>query len=120
MKYIKQFVIIIMISFIGELLNKIIPLSIPASIYGLVIMLTALITKVIPLSSIKETGKFLVEIMPLMFIPAAVGLLDLWDVLRPMFIPVAIITIMSTIIVMVVTGRITQRVIGVDSTEEAE
>lgn len=120
MKYIKQFVIIIAISFIGELLNKLIPLPIPASIYGLVIMFTALKTNIIPLSSIKETGKFLVEIMPLMFIPAAVKLLDLWDVLRPMFVPVAIITVVSTIIVMAVTGRITQRVIGSDSTEEVE
>ena len=120
MKYIKQFVIIIAISFIGELLNKLIPLPIPASIYGLVIMFTALKTKIIPLSSIKETGNFLVEIMPLMFIPAAVKLLDLWDVLRPMFVPVAIITVVSTIIVMAVTGRITQRVIGSDSTEEVE
>ena len=62
MKYIKQFVIIIAISFIGELLNKLIPLPIPASIYGLVIMFTALKTKIIPLSSIKETGNFFYSI----------------------------------------------------------
>ena len=74
MKYILQFEIIIAISLIGELLNRIIPLPIPASIYGMVILFTALCTGLIKLSAVRETGKFLIYIMPMMFIPATVGL----------------------------------------------
>lgn len=111
MKYIKQFTIILVISFVGELLNYLIPLPVPASIYGLLLMLICLQTGIIPLAAVRETGRFFVEIMPLMFIPAAVGLLESWGVLKPVWLPVITTTVISTVVVIVVTGRITQRVI---------
>ncbi len=111
MKYIKQFGIILTISFIGEVCNHLLPLPVPASIYGLVILFTGLFFGWIKLEDVKETGKFLIEIMPLMFIPAAVGLLESWGVLKPICIPVIGITLVTTIIVMAVTGRTTQFVI---------
>lgn len=114
MKYVKQFLTIIAISFIGELCNQVIPLPIPASIYGLVILFATLMTGVIKLEQVKETGKFLIEIMPLMFIPAAVGLLDSWSVLKPIWIPVVAITLITTVLVMAVSGRVTQFVIRKD------
>ena len=76
MKYLRQFGIILLITFLGEILKTIIPLTIPASIYGLVLMLIALQTKAIHLDSVEDAGVFLIEIMPVMFIPAAVGLMD--------------------------------------------
>lgn len=111
MKYLKQFGIILTISFVGEVCNHLIPLPIPASIYGLVILFVGLNTKRIPLDSVKETGKFLIEIMPIMFIPAAVGLIDAWGILKPVWLPIIAITLLTTVIVMGVTGRITQFVI---------
>lgn len=121
MKYIKQFGIILTISFLGEVCNHLLPLPIPASIYGLVILFTGLLFGWIKLDSIKETGKFLIEIMPLMFIPAAVGLLESWGVLKPICIPVIGITLVTTIIVMAVTGRVTQFVIRMgNQTREEE
>ena len=111
MKYLKQFGIILTISFVGEVCNHLIPLPIPASIYGLVILFVGLNTKWIPLDSVKETGKFLIEIMPIMFIPAAVGLIDAWGILKPVWLPIIAITLLTTVIVMGVTGRITQFVI---------
>ena len=78
MKYIKQFSIIITVSFLGEVLHALLPLPIPASIYGLLLMLAGLCCHIIPMDEVKETGKFLVEVMPLMFIPAAVGLTESW------------------------------------------
>lgn len=111
MKFLRQFMIILAISFVGEVLKYIIPLPIPASIYGLVILFVALETGLIKLSAVKDTAKFLIEIMPLMFIPAGVGLLDSWGVLQPVILPVAVITIVSTVIVMGVSGVVTQAVI---------
>lgn len=110
MRYLKQFTIILLISFLGEVLHYIIPLLIPASIYGLVLMLLALCTGVVKLSSVRETGKFLVDIMPVMFIPAAVGLLESWGILKPVWLPVAVITVVSTVVVMVVSGLVSQLV----------
>ena len=111
MKYIRQFVIILFISFIGEALKYVLPLPIPASIYGLVLMFVLLETKVLKLEAVQDAGKFLIEIMPMMFIPAGVGLLNAWDTLKPVLVPVSVIMFVSTIVVMVISGRVTQFVI---------
>ncbi|HBA98034.1 MAG TPA: murein hydrolase regulator LrgA [Lachnospiraceae bacterium] len=108
MKYLKQFFIIIAISFIGEVMKEIMPFPVPASIYGMLIMLAALGTGIIKLSQVSDTGDFLIEIMPVMFIPAAAGLLDSWKVLKPVLVPVSVITVVSTVIVMAVSGKVTQ------------
>lgn len=111
MKYIKQFLIIALVSCIGEILNYFIPLPIPATIYGLVLMLGLLISKLLPLEAVKETADFLVNIMPIMFIPAAVGLITYWGKLKPIIIPILVITIVSTILVIGVTGKTTDMIL---------
>ena len=47
MKYVQQFSIILLISVIGEILKTFLPLPVPASVYGLVIMLVALLTGIL-------------------------------------------------------------------------
>ncbi|WP_317315903.1 CidA/LrgA family protein [Peptostreptococcus russellii] len=98
----------------GEALNQIIPLPIPASIYGLIIMLIALSTKLLPLDKVKDVGKMLIQTMPIMFIPAGVGLITAWDKLSPIILPVVVITFISTIIVMIVSGKFTETIINKD------
>lgn len=111
MKYIRQVGIIILISFIGELLHFIIPLPVPASIYGLVIMLVCLVSGIIKVSDVKETSSFLIDIMPMMFIPAAVGLMNSWDIIRPQLLVYLVIVVVSLVTVMAVSGKVTQSVI---------
>ncbi len=53
----------------------------------------------------------MIEIMPVMFIPAAAGLIDSWGILQPVIIPLGIITVVTTVFVMVVTGLVTQGII---------
>ena len=108
MKYIKQFMIILAISFIGELLKYLLPLPVPASIYGMVLMFLALLTGVLKLEQVRETGKFLIEIMPLMFIPAGVGLMSSWGTLKPLLFPVAVITVAKIVTVLVASGHTAQ------------
>ena len=108
MKYIRQFSIILFISLAGEIIHLFVSLPVPASIYGLILMLAGLRTGLIPLAAVEEVSMFLIEIMPLMFIPAAVGLLDSWGKLRPILIPFVVITLFSTVIVMAITGKVTQ------------
>jgi holin-like protein len=110
----KQFAIILTVSFMGELLKHFISLPIPASIYGLVIMLLLLMTKVVSVEKVKETGAYLIEIMPIMFIPAAVGLITLWSELKNLWLPLSVITVLTTVIVMVVAGRVTQFIIRME------
>lgn len=108
MKFLRQFMIILLLSFLGEVLKMFIPLPIPASVYGLVLMLLCLVTGILKTSQVKEAAFFLIEIMPVMFIPAAAGLIDSWKVLQPLLLPILVITVVITIFVMVVTGKIAQ------------
>ena len=98
----------------------ILPFKIPSSIYGLVLMFLALQFKVIQLEQVKEAAKYLIEIMPLMFIPAGVGLMNAWGVLKPICIPVIVITIVSTIVVMGISGKVTQFVIRLEKGNKSE
>ena len=114
MKYLKQFGIILILSFAGELLNLLIPLPIPASIWGFALMFVFLQTGFLKLDYVKDTAIFLIEIMPLMFIPAAVGLMESWGIIRAKIIPYLVITVLSTFLVMAAAGKITQAVIRRD------
>ena len=108
MKFIRQFLIILFISFLGEALKYLLPLPIPASIYGLVLLFLALQFQIIQLSAVKDAANFLIDIMPLMFIPAGVGILESWDALQPVLFPVIVIILVSTVLVMAVSGKVTQ------------
>lgn len=107
MKYLKQFAVILGVTCVGEILKYFISLPIPASVYGLIIMLVLLMTHTVKLDDVKEAGGFLVEIMPVMFIPAGAGLIVYWDQLRPVIIPILVTTLLTTVIVMGVTGKVT-------------
>lgn len=120
MKYLKQFLIILLISFAGELLKYVLPLPIPASIYGMVILLVGLLTGWIALDAVKDVGKFLIEIMPVMFIPAGVGLMSSWGILKPLILPVSIITVVTIVTVMATTGKVSQWVIRKGKSDKEE
>ena len=111
MKFVKQFGIILLITFIGEVLHELLPIPVPAGIYGIVLLFICLKTKLIPVSEVKEASNFLIQIMPIMFIPAAVGLIDTWDILAPSWIQFLIVTVVTTVVVLVVSGLVTQAVI---------
>ena len=104
MKYVKEVAWIMAFTFIGEALNRLLPLPIPAGVYGLVLLLAGLITGIVKLEDVETTGGFLLDTMTLMFIPAAVGIMSVTDILVPVLVPYLVIIISSTVIVMTVTG----------------
>lgn len=61
MKYLRQFGIILAVTCAGEIMKYFIPLPIPGSIYGLILMFVLLLAKVIKVEHVKETGEFLIE-----------------------------------------------------------
>lgn len=103
--------IILLISFVGEILKLILPLPIPASIYGMVLMFICLMAGIIKVENVRDTATFMIEIMPVMFIPAGVGLMTSWGTLQPILVPVACITVITIITVMAATGWVSQYMI---------
>ena len=120
MKYIYQFAIILLVSALGELLKYFIPLPIPASIYGLVLMLIALMTGIIKLEKIEATADFLLEIMTIVFIPGGVGLITAWEPIKAMLVPAMVIIIATSVLMIGVTGSVTQLMIHLKSKKEGK
>ena len=98
-------------AFVGEMLHRCIPLPVPASIYGIVLLFLALELKLLKVKYIKEASSFLITIMPLMFLPPAVGIMEAWDLVSGAWLPYVVVTIVSTVVVMAVAGRVAQRII---------
>lgn len=119
MRYVKQIGIILGITLVGEVLYMVLPLPVPAGVYGLFLMLGALISGVIKLESVEGTGNFLLDTMSMMFIPATVGIVKSFGELKAVLVPFLAIIAASTLLVMIVTGKMAQWIIGRSRGEEA-
>lgn len=106
--YLFQFARILAFCFLGEVCHAVLPLPVPASVYGLVLLLLALNFRLIQLEDVKEVGVFLTGIFPLLFVPAAAGVMELWAEMGEMLLPIIIAIIPVTVLVMVTAGKTTQ------------
>ena len=107
-EYLKQSALIFGFSLLGEALNRLIPLPIPAAVYGLVLLFAALCLKLIKVEQISKVSDFLLTLLPILFVSPAVNLLESWNILAPHVIPIALLVISSTILVFAIAGVISQ------------
>lgn len=112
MEYVFQFLIIAVISFVGEILSLTLPLPIPGSVYGLLLLLLLLSTGLLKLRHVEKAGDFLVQIMPLLFIGPTVGILSVLGVVADSLPAILAICAVTTIIVMAVTGLTAQAMLN--------
>lgn len=110
-KYLKQMTVIMAVSFIGEFLNRVLPLPVPGSVYGLVLMFLLLVTGLIRSEQVEDAGGFLVKIMPVLFIGPSVSLITVMGGLADRLVPILAVCILSTMAVMAVTGLTAQAVL---------
>lgn len=111
MKYVKEIAVIWAVTMIGEWLNMCLPFPVPTGVYGLFVMLILLCTGIIRLQDVEHVGGFLLDIMPLLFIPASVAVMESFGDIKPVLGQLVAITLLTTIIVMTVTGRVSQWII---------
>jgi len=95
----------------GEALQRIIPLPIPASVYGLALLFAALCLKIVKVEQVKDTGAFLTSILPILFVSPAVGIVDDWGLIRNDLLPILLLLIGSTIVTFGISGRLAQRIL---------
>lgn len=111
MKYIVQLGIIMGISFVAELLYLLLPLPVPASVYGLLLLLVLLLTGGIKLEQVEGVADFMISVMPLFFVPSAVALITSVESIKGNVLKLLIICALSTIVVTITTGRVAQRMV---------
>ena len=107
MKYLKQLFIILAFTALGELLAYLIPLPIPAAIYGLVLLLIALCVGLLKPGHIDQTARFLTSLLPLLFVAPTVNILSCWGIIAPHLVPICLIVAVSTAVVFLVSGLVT-------------
>lgn len=118
MKHLSQITLIATVSFAGELLHYLLPLPVPGSIYGLVLMLLLLMTRVIRVDQVKTVGDWLITLMPVMFVGPTVGLMSSYDSYKDFLIPVFAISLITTVITMAASGLTAQGLIRLHEKKE--
>lgn len=108
MKYVKQLAIIGMVSFAGEILSIVLPLPVPGSVYGMLLLLLCLCLKIIKLEQIEETADYLLLVMPLFFISPGISIIDTYPLVRDSIVFLVLISFITALLTMVVTGHVTQ------------
>lgn len=108
MQYLKQITMIMVFSFFGEVCRMMIPLPIPASIYGMVLLFAGLYLKIIRLPQVRDAGSFLTSVLPVLFVAPAVNLVDCWDQLRESLLPLVVIVLVSTFLTFGAAGLVTK------------
>ena len=108
MQHLKQIALILVFSFLGEVCRAVIPLPIPASIYGMVLLFAALSLKVVRLEHVRDAGGFLASALPVLFVAPAVNLVDCWDRIREAIVPLAVIVVVSTVLTFGAAGLVTK------------
>ena len=106
--YLFQFARILAFCFLGEVCHAVLPLPVPASVYGMLLLLICLCTKVIKLDQIQETADFMLVAMPLVFVGPGVALMESFGLMKDSLLGILIISVLSTMVVMVLTGLIAQ------------
>ena len=108
MQYFSQILYILLFSLIGEVLQAVIPLSIPAAVYGLVLLFLALLTGILKEEKVAGVSDFLIRHMSILFVAPAVKILQYWDLISPKLASVIIISALPTLVVFAVSGLITK------------
>ena len=120
MKYIFQFARLAAFCLAGELLHAVLPLPVQASGYGRALLLAALVSGLVKLHQVREAAVFLTGIFPLLFVPAAAGVMDLVPDIAAMPVPILLALFPVTAAVMAVAGFVTQRLASREETNDAE
>lgn len=120
MKNLRQFLVILAFTFAGELLHALLPLPVPAAVYGLALLFLTLQSGLLPLAAVQDAGQFLLKLMPVLFVAPAVGLTESWPLLADSWAAVLVILVVSTIAVFGIAGGVTQALLGRRGAHRAE
>lgn len=109
MKYLSQFCIIMGFTFVGEAIQRLLPLPIPGSVYSLVLLFLALCIGLVKLEQVKDAAHFLTSILPILFVAPAVGIVEYWELVSDNLIPIILLILATTVLTFGISGTIVQR-----------
>lgn len=118
MKYLTQFFWILLFCALGELLQAVIPIPIPAAIYGLVLLFLALSLKIIKIQQVADAAHYLISVMGVFFVSPVVNILAYWGVVKPSLGAICVIILATTVLVFSVSGLVTRALLRKEEADE--
>lgn len=112
MKIISQYLIILICLIAGEFISRFFNIPIPGNVLGMIILLIALISGIVKLEKVEGAASTLIKNLPLFFVPAGVGIMAYFNIVSKYAAAIMIATFLSTLLVLLVTGHITQGAIS--------
>lgn len=106
--FIRSFALIYLCLFIGNFLSALLPITIPGSILGMLILFILLCLQLLPPLWLKPGCHLLIRYMALLFVPIGVGVMNYYHELSSQFGPLVVSCVISTLMVMVVVGYSSQ------------
>lgn len=107
----QSLLIILIINYLGVVLTEIFHLPIPGNVLGMVLLFIILYFKILKFDLIKDSGNFLLTNMVVFFIPSTVGIIKDYHQIQNDIFKILLIIFLSTVITMIVTGRVVQFII---------
>ena len=104
MKIIKQFGIIFSLCWIATVIEGLLPIAFPASVFAMLLLLLCLMTGVLKIDHIREKSDFLLANMAFFFIPAGVNVINYLDILKANWLPLLLICVITTVITFAATA----------------
>lgn len=117
MKLYTQLFFILLFSFIGEAVSRILPFPVPGSIIGLLALFAALQFGWIKLEQVSDVGNFLTDNLAILFLPAGVGVIVFFPVIAENWGSLLAIILVSTILTLGFTAWLVQSLVKVFGTE---
>ena len=108
MKLFKEFLLIISFSYLGEIVSKLFKLPIPGSVIGMLLLFAALYFKFVKVDDVDTVGTFLLDNLSILFLPAGVGIMVDFDLVKDSWFSLLLMTVVLTGLTMAVVGRVVQ------------
>ena len=103
-QYLRAFVLIYACLYAGIFIASLLPVTIPGSIIGMLILFALLASQILPSTWVKPGCHLLIRYMALLFVPIGVGVMQYYDQLTKQFGPIVVSCFVSTLIVMLVVA----------------
>ena len=109
---VRGFAILLALQFVGEIVSRGLALPIPGNVLGMGLLLIALWMKIVRVEWVEEAAELLLSHLALFFVPAGVGVMVYFDLIGRQWLPIVVATVVSTFVVMAVTGLVASRLDG--------
>ena len=117
---IRGFALLLSFQFLGEMMVRGFDWPVPGNVVGMALLLAALMVGLVRLEWVKEAAELLLTHLALLFVPAGVGVMLYFDLLSREWLPILTATVLSTFVVLAVTGHLAQGLEKVKTEEECD